>query len=110
MRLIERMSGGTVPLIDLGGALFGTATPSDGGTYVHVQLEQTDDYPDTVLALRVRGVEGICRGSVRAVHGMLSESPLRGFLQTEGRIVAVVDFDRLLGRTVRTLGKPLKVA
>ncbi len=109
-RLIERISGGTVPLVDLGNALFGAAIPSVDGTYVHVRLDETDDYPDTVLALRVRGVEGICRGSLRSVHGMLAESPLRGFLQTDGRIVAVVDFDRLLGRTVRSLGQPLRVA
>ncbi|WP_373061237.1 hypothetical protein [Gemmatimonas sp.] len=48
-------------------------------------------------------------GAVGSVHGMQTESPLRGFLQTDGNIVAVVDFNRLSGRTMRSLGQPLKV-
>ncbi len=110
MRLIERVTGGTVPLIDLGDALFGAAIPTIDGTYVHIRLEDTDVSPGGIIAVRVRGVEGICRGSVRSAHQMLSASPLRGFLQTDSRIVAVLDFDRLLGHRVRTHGEALRAA
>jgi hypothetical protein len=109
-RLIDRTTGGTVPLIDLGDALFGAAISAVDGTYVHVRLEAMDKCPGGVVAVRVLGVEGICRGSVRSVHGMLSQSPLRGFVQSDSHLVAVVDFDRLLGHRIRIPGQPLRVA
>ena len=109
-RLIDRTTGGTVPLIDLGNALFGAAISAVEGTYVHIRLEAMDSCPGGVVAVRVRSVEGICRGTVRSVHEMLSQSPLRGFVQSDSHLIAIVDFDRLLGHRVRTPGQALRVA
>lgn len=94
-RLICRQHGGTVRLLDLGQLMFADPVDSADATYVHVR---PDGESGETFALRVRGVEGICRGSVKSMPGMLADAPLRGFVQADRRIVGVVDFDRLLGR------------
>ncbi len=94
-RLIDRRGSGTVALIDLGDALFGTRIEEDMCMYVHVRAGG-DGSP--ALALRVRAVDGIVRGSVKSVPILLAESPLRGFVQSDDDLVAVLDFDRLLAR------------
>ncbi len=94
-RLIDRLAGGTVQLIDLGDSLFRDAIPARDATYV---LVRPDGPESSAIALRVRGVEGVCRGSVKHLPALLSDSPLRGFVQADQHIVSILDFDRLLGR------------
>jgi len=106
-RLINRNSGDTLPVVDLGEALFGRAIDTTEATYVHVHPDGRDGI---CVALRVLGVDGICRGSIKSVPAMLSESPLRGFVQADLRLIAVLDFDRLLGRTLPDDGVPLEQA
>lgn len=94
-RLVDRITGGTMQMIDLGDSLFREAIPTANATYV---LARPDGPDRPAIALRVRSVEGICRGSVKHLPTMLSNSPLRGFVQADRHIVSVLDFDRLLGR------------
>lgn len=94
-RLIDRLAGGTMQVIDLGDSLFQESISTVDATYV---LVRPDGPEAPAIALRVRGVEGICRGSVKHLPDMLSESPLRGFVQAEQHIVSILDFDRLMGR------------
>lgn len=94
-RLISRQHGGTLRLIDLGDSLFHAPIAPDEATYVHVR---PDGDEGEVLALRVRGVEGVCRGSLKSMPALLEDAPLRGFVQADRRIVGIVDFDRLLER------------
>ncbi len=106
-RLINRSSGDTLPVVDLGEALFGRAIDGTEATYVHVHPDGRDGI---CIALRVLGVDGICRGSIKGVPALLSESPLRGFVQADLRLIAVLDFDRLLGRALPDDGVPLEQA
>jgi chemotaxis protein histidine kinase CheA len=101
-RIISRSNNGTVPLIDLGDSLFHAAIPVADATYVMVRPDGADG---EVLALRVRGVDGICRGSIKSVPSMLSDGPLRGFVQADRRIVGVLDFDLLLDRHEHDVGR-----
>ncbi len=94
-RLICRQHGGTVRLLDLGALLFGAPIDAEEATYLHVK---PDGDEGETLALRVRNVEGICRGSIKSLPHLLTDAPLRGFVQADRRIVGIVDFDRLLGR------------
>jgi hypothetical protein len=94
-RLLSRQHGGTVRLLDLGDVLYGDSIDDAEATYVHMTVEGEES---EVLALRVRGVEGICRGSIKPLPPMLQDLPLRGFVQADRRIVGVVDFERILGR------------
>lgn len=96
--LIDRQSETTTRLIDLGETLFGTGIPQSVATYV---LVRPDGPEAPALALRVRGVEGICRGSVKQMPTVLTNSPLRGFVQADQHLVSIIDFDRLLGREQR---------
>ncbi len=93
-RLIHRQHGGTLRLIDLGDAMFQSPIPVEDATYVLIQPESNGG---ETLALRVRGVEGTCRGSLKSMPDLLADAPLRGFVQADRRIVGIIDFDRLLG-------------
>jgi chemotaxis signal transduction protein len=103
-RIVRRNDGGTVQLIDLGASLFRTAIPTDDATYV---LVRPDGEEGDVLALRVRSVDGICRGSLKSMPGVLAEAPLRGFVQADRQIVGVLDFDLLLDRHEHEAGRML---
>lgn len=94
-RLISRQHGGTMRLIDLGDAMFGAAIDASEATYVHIR---PDGDEGESVALRVIAVDGVCRGSIKAMPDMLAEAPLRGFVQADRRIVGIIDLDRLLGR------------
>jgi hypothetical protein len=98
-RLISRQHGGTMPLIDLGDSMFHAPISADEATYVHVRPDGDDGES---IALRVRGVEGVCRGSLKSMPAMLEQAPLRGFVQADQRIVGFIDFDRLLERDTDT--------
>ncbi len=106
-RLIDRGSGNTVPIVDLGDTLFGVPIDSTDATYVYVHPDGRDGI---CVALRVLSVDGICRGSMKGVPAMLSESPVRGFVHADLRLFAVLDFDRLLGRALPDDGVPLEQA
>lgn len=93
--LVDRLHGGTVPILDLGDQLYGAAIAATEATYVHVR---PDGEGGEVFALRVRNVDGICRGSLKALPGMLTNAPLRGFVHTDDATIGVLDFDRLVGR------------
>lgn len=95
-RLIDRHHGGTVTLLDLGDLLFGAPIPTAEATYVRVRPDGPDG---EVFALRVRNVEGICRGSLKALPGMLTDAPLRGFIHSDNTLIGVLDFGMLLGRS-----------
>jgi len=94
-RLVDRLAGGTLQMIDLGDSLFQVAISPSEATYV---LVRPDGPGEAAIALRVRGVEGVCRGSVKQLPDLLMKSPLRGFVQADKHIVSILDFDRLLGR------------
>jgi hypothetical protein len=91
--LINRLHGGAHPLIDLGGVLFDAPIDATEATYVHVR---TGDGPDDVLVMRVRGVQGICRGSMKAVPLGLKSPVVRGFIMTGEHVVAVLDIAEAL--------------
>ena len=92
--LVDRTHGGTVQLIDLGQSLFNAPIGTDDATYVHVHPDGEDQ---PAVALRVRAVTGICRGSVKWLPTSLPDSPLRGFVYSDRDLVGIIDFDRLLG-------------
>ncbi|WP_373064361.1 chemotaxis protein CheW [Gemmatimonas sp.] len=92
-RLIHRQHGGTLRLIDLGDAMFQNPIPVENATYVLVQSESNGG---ETLALRVRGVEGTCRGSLKAMPELLTNAPLRGFVQADRKVIGIIDFERLL--------------
>lgn len=94
-RLISRQHGGTMRLIDLGQAMFGSGIDPTDATYVQIRPDGDDG---DAVALRVLAVEGICRGSIKSMPDMLADAPLRGFVQADQRIVGIVDLDRLLDR------------
>jgi hypothetical protein len=54
-------------------------------------------YPDSGrrLALRVSGIEGTRRASLHAVPGGLQATRLRGFIQSERRVIGVLDLSEL---------------
>ncbi len=95
-RLIDRLAGGTHPLVDLGELLFDSPVDPDGATYVHVRYEVGDT---RVIALRVRAVLGITRGSKKPVPVTLRAAPVRGFLSSGQEVVAVIDLARALSLT-----------
>lgn len=99
-RLISRQHGGTLQLLDLGASMFNEPIAIDEATYVHVR---PDGDEGEAIALRVRGIEGVCRGSLKSVPEMLQSAPLRGFVQADRRIVGVIDFDQLLERDTDAL-------
>ena len=82
-------------LIDLGASPFREAIPSSLATYV---LVHPDGPLQPAVALRVRGVEGVCRGSVKHLPEIFTDSPLRCFVQYDHHLVSILDFDRLLQR------------
>lgn len=94
-RLVDRNSGSTMQLIDLGASLFREAIPSSLATYV---LVRPDGPHQPAVALRVRGVEGVCRGSVKHLPEIFTDSPLRGFVQYDHHLISILDFNRLLQR------------
>ena len=94
-RLISRQHGGTVRLIDLGEAMFSQGIDATEATYVHIR---PDGDEGDIVALRVIAVDGVCRGSIKAMPDMLADAPLRGFVQADQRIIGIVDLDRLLDR------------
>jgi len=94
-RLISRQHGGTVRVVDLGEAMFESGIDATEATYVHIR---PDGENGESVALRVVAVDGVCRGSMKALPDMLADAPLRGFVQADQRMVGVADLDRLLGR------------
>ena len=86
--LINRLHGGAHPLIDLGDELFDMPIDASEATYVHVR---SGDDAGEILAMRVRGVQGICRGSMKSVPKALQTPLVRGFIVTADNMVAVLD-------------------
>jgi|GEM_PF-1251445 len=101
-RFVRRDAAGTIPMIDLGTSLFQEAIPTDDATYVMVRPRGD---ASEILALRVRGVDGICRGSLKSVPGLLSDAPLRGFVHADRGIIGVLDFDMLLDQHDHDVGR-----
>ncbi len=100
--LIDRHSGGTIECMDLGTLLFGQPISTEDATYVLVNRGETDG---ASIALRVRAIDGVCRGSIKRLPELLSDSPLRGFVQSDLDIISVLDLNRLLSRTHHSDGQ-----
>jgi len=92
-RVIDQLTGGTLRMLDLGESLFGEPITADDATYVHLRVYAGDA---TALALRVREVHGVCRGSLKILPTVLADGPLRGFVQDGGRVIGILDHERLM--------------
>jgi chemotaxis protein histidine kinase CheA len=85
--LTARDDGGAIPVADIGSLLFDVNNvQGQEGIYVMVQPERGNR-----MALRVSGIEGTRRAALRAVPEGLQATRLRGFIQSDGRVVGVLD-------------------
>lgn len=86
---LEMRDGPSLRIVDIGEQLFASHNSESMATYVIVRTN------DDRLAIRVRQIDGIRRGSVRSVPEGFENSLLRGFIQSEQRVVGVMDLSRL---------------
>lgn len=84
---------GGLPIVDLGGCLYDAEVSASGAVYVIVNCRGSSG--ERKLALRVRELRGMCRGSVLYVPDHCQTNWLRGFVMNRRRMVGVLDLDRL---------------
>jgi len=82
-----------LPIIDLGNCLYDTGVDPDAAVYVIVRCLGAGGMRR--IALRVRELRGLCRGSVSYVPDHCQTDFLRGFIMNRRRMVGVLNLDRL---------------
>ena len=85
--LTARDGGETIPVVDAGQLLFQVDNlRRQEDSYVLLRLENGHR-----MALRVSGIDGTLRASLHAVPRGLKSTRLRGFIQSQGRVIGVLD-------------------
>jgi hypothetical protein len=82
-----------LPIIDLGDCLYDTGVDPNTAVYVIVRCQGSAGMRR--IALRVRELRGLCRGSVSYVPEHCQTDFLRGFIMNRRRMVGVLDLERL---------------
>jgi len=82
-----------LPIIDLGDCLYDSGVDPDTAVYVIVRCRGAAG--PRRIALRVRELRGICRGSVLYVPEHCQTDWLRGFIMNRRRMIGVLDMERL---------------
>ena len=82
-----------LPIIDLGDCLYDSGVDPDTAVYVIVRCRGAAG--PRRIALRVRELRGICRGSVLYVPEHCQTDWLRGFIMNRRRMIGVLDLERL---------------
>jgi hypothetical protein len=82
-----------LPIIDLGDCLYDTGVDPNTAVYVIVRCQGITGMRR--IALRVRELRGLCRGSVSYVPEHCQTEFLRGFIMNRRRMVGVLDLERL---------------
>jgi len=82
-----------LPIVDLGDCLYDSCVDPVAAVYVIVRCRSAAG--PRRIALRVRELRGMCRGSVIYVPEHCQTDWLRGFIMNRRRMVGVLDLDRL---------------
>ncbi len=93
LMLHSAQESGGLPIVDLGARLYDTDVDPAAAMYVIVQCDTAEGMRR--VALRVRELRGMCRGSVRYVPEHCPTEWLRGFIMNRRQMVGVLDLARV---------------